>query len=222
MPSVQWNRRWQQDLREFSEQNPEKVYGIQWGDPEVRGLRYLIQLLLHPRRGAGPLYKVVDRYIRPYVKPFSTVLEIGVGGGRWTRYLLAARRIICVDLNPDFFDVVKARFPGSSLEFYQSKDCELENIASDSVDFVFSFGTFVHIEPEGIMQYLVHIRRVLKPKGIAVIQYAEKRKAAARSKPAFSDMTAEKMEKMAPMPIVEHNTRMLNHSNIVVFRKENE
>jgi cyclopropane fatty-acyl-phospholipid synthase-like methyltransferase len=90
------------------------------------------------------------------------------------------------------------------------------------VDFVFSFGTFVHIEPESIMQYLVHIRRVLKPQGVAVIQYAEKRKAAARNKPAFSDMTGEKMEKMAPMPIVAHNTRMLKHSNIVVFQKENE
>jgi SAM-dependent methyltransferase len=115
MPSVEWNRRWQRDLREFSEQNPEKVYGIQWGDPEVRGLRYFFQLLRHPGCGIGPLYKVVDRYIRPYVGPSSTVLEIGAGGGRWTRYLLGARRIICVDLNPEFFDVLKARFPGSNL-----------------------------------------------------------------------------------------------------------
>jgi|GEM_PF-2422379 len=36
---------------------------------------------------------------------------------------------------------------------------------------------------------------------------------------SFSDMTAEKMAAMAPMEIVEHNTRLLNHSNIVVFRK---
>jgi len=32
-------------------------------------------------------------------------------------------------------------------------------------------------------------------------------------------MTAEKNGTMAPMPIVDHETRMLKHSNIVVFQK---
>jgi ubiquinone/menaquinone biosynthesis C-methylase UbiE len=198
------------------------MYGIQWGDPEVRGLRYFIQRLLRPSYGPGPLYKVVDRFIAPYVKSSSTVLEIGAGGGRWTRYLLAADRIICVDLNPEFFEVLKARFPGSKLEFYQPVGCELEGLIDNSVDFVFTFGTFVHIEPEGIMQYLGQIQRVLKPKGIAVVHYAEKRKPLARDNPNFSDMTAEKMETMAPMPIIAHETRMLKHSNIVVFQKESK
>jgi SAM-dependent methyltransferase len=222
VPSLEWNRWWQRDLREFREQNPEKLYGIQWGDPEVRGLRYFVQRLLHPALGPGPLYKVVDGYIRPYVKASSTVLEIGAGGGRWTRYLVVAHRVICVDINPEFFDVLNAMFPGAKLEFYQPQGCELDGITDNSVDFVFSFGTFVHIEPEGIAQYLEQIRRVLKPGGIAVIHYAEKRKPAARDNPTFSDMTAEKMEAMAPMPIVAHNTRVLKHSNIVVFHKPSE
>jgi hypothetical protein len=63
---------------------------------------------------------------------------------------------------------------------------------------------------------------VLKPDGIAVIQYAEKRKPTARDNPTFSDMTADKMEAMAPMRIAAHDTRMLNHSNIVVFKKESD
>jgi hypothetical protein len=52
-----------------------------------------------------------------------------------------------------------------------------------------------------------------------VIQYSEKRKPAARDNPGFSDMTADAMVQMAPMPILVHDTRMLKHSNIVVFKK---
>jgi SAM-dependent methyltransferase len=221
VPSLEWNRWWPQDLRKFRENSTEATYGIQWGDPSVRGWRYLVQRLLYPSYGPGPLYKVVDRYICPYVEASSTVLEIGAGGGRWTRYLLAADRIICVDLNPEFFEVLKTKFRGAKLEFYQPQDCELDGIADNSVDFVFTFGTFVHIEPKGIAQYLVDIRRVLRPAGVAVVHYAEKTKPAACGNPTFSDMTAEKMVAMAPMPIIIHDIRLLKHSNIVVFKKEN-
>ncbi len=220
MPSVEWNRHWARDLAQFREQHPDQLYGMQWGDPELRGLRYLIQRLFHPEAAPGPLYKVVDRYIRPYVTPGSSVLEIGSGGGRWTRYLVGARRVVCVDINPEFFQLLRAMFPGAPLEFYQPPGCELGAVDSNSIDFVFTFGTFVHIDPQGIHQYLDEIRRVLRPGAIAVVHYAEKSKPAARRLPAFSDMTAQKMEAMAPMPIVAHDTRMLNHSNIVVFRKD--
>jgi ubiquinone/menaquinone biosynthesis C-methylase UbiE len=219
MPSIEWNRRWAQNLAQFREAHPALLYGAQWGDPEVRGLRYLVQRLLRPKAAPGPLYKVVDRYLRPYVTPESAVLEIGSGGGRWTRYLVAARRVVCVDINQEFFPLLSAKFPGAPLEFYQSSGCELRGIDGDSIDFVFSFGTLVHIEPHDIRQYLDEIRRVLRPGAIAVVQYAEKSKPAARRLPAFSDMTAQKMKAMAPMVIVAHDTRMLNHSNIIVLRK---
>ena len=55
-----------------------------------------------------------------------------------------------------------------------------------------------------------------------MINYSEKRKFAARNRPAFSDMSAEAMNNMAPMPILVHDTRLLKHSNIVVFEKERE
>lgn len=219
MPSLEWNRRWGRDLLEHRVTNPQEPYGIQWGDPEVRGIRYRIQRLLHPSYGPGPLYKVVDKYIRPYVTPASSVIEIGPGGGRWTRYLVLARKLICVDINPEFFAPLKSSFPDANIEFYQPAGYDLQCIGDDSIDFVFSFGTFVHIEPQGIREYLFEMRRVLRPGGIAVINYSEKRKFAARNRPAFSDMTAEELNNMAPMPIVVHDTRLLKHSNIVVFEK---
>jgi hypothetical protein len=38
----------------------------------------------------------------------------------------------------------------SKFRFYQTRDYELEGVESASIDFVFTFGTFVHIDPEGI------------------------------------------------------------------------
>jgi hypothetical protein len=94
---------------------------------------------------------------------------------------------------------------------------------------VFSFGTFVHIEPEGIDEYLGEIQRVLKPGANATLQYAD------RTKPyfkggrngwdGFSDMSGPKMEGMLAargLEIVEHDQSLLKHSNVVVFRKPAE
>ena len=219
MPSLEWNRRWGLHFQEIRQKCPGQLYGIQWGDPEVRGIHYLFQQLFFPRRAPGPLYKVVDDYIRPYVKPDATVLEIGSGGGRWTRYLVSAKKVIVVNLSTQFFEPLRAMFPGTNLKFYQTEGFDLRGVAADSIDFVFTFGTFVHIDPDGIREYLGEIRRVLKPAGIAVVHYAAKEKPAARINVSFSDMTAERMTAMAPMEIVEHNTQLLMHSNLIVFRK---
>lgn len=219
MPSLEWNRQWGEAFRKFKERHPDELYGIEWGDPELRGWRYALHRLIHRGTSPGPLHKVVDLYIRPYLAPGATVVEIGCGGGRWTRYLAGARKLIAVDINPVFFEPLRARFPQARLEFYQSSGFELDGIASASVDYVFSFGTFVHIEPAGIAAYLAAIQRVLRAGGVAVIQYAAKDKPAARDKRTFSAMTAERMAAMSPLPFVAHDTRLLNHSNIAVLRK---
>jgi SAM-dependent methyltransferase len=219
VPSLDWNRRWALDFQKFRRKYPHRLYGSQWGDPAIRGLRYFLRRLFYSNTTGAPLYKVVDRYIRPYVNPKATVLEIGSGGGRWTRYLVSAARVVAVDINAEFFEPLRGMFPDAKFEFYQPTGFDLEPVASDSVDFVFSFGTFVHIEPDGIRQYLAEIKRVLKPGGTAAIQYAAKEKPGGRANRTFSPMTAEKMVAMAPMEIIEHNVTLVSHSNIVVFRK---
>jgi SAM-dependent methyltransferase len=219
MPSLEWNRQWGEAFRKFRERHPDRLYGDEWGDPELRGWRYALHRVW--RRGVSPgaLHKVVDLYIRPYLTADATVVEIGCGGGRWTRYLVGAKKLIAVDISPVFFAPLRARFPQANLEFYQSSGFELRGIGDGSVDYVFSFGTFVHIEPEGIAAYLAEIQRVLRVGGVAVIQYAAKEKPAARDKRTFSAMTAERMAAMTPLPLIVHDTRLLNHSNLAILKK---
>ena len=190
-----------------------------------------VEYLRHRLRGGRPrpgdLSKVVKRYLRPYVTQDSVVLEIGPGGGRWTQYLLPARKVVVVELNPQFFDYLRERFgaDAAKLSFYETSGYELAGIDSDSIDFVFSFGTFVHLPPEGIDEYLGEIRRVLRPGAVSSIQYADRTKPyfgdAAGSR-GFSNMDAGEMERLLArheLEVVVHDRSLLSHSNIAVFCK---
>jgi SAM-dependent methyltransferase len=229
VPTTTWNKRWGADLGRFRERRPDRHYGDQWGDPSVGGFRYLLRKLRYGKRVPGDLSKVVQRYVRPYVGRDTVALEIGAGGGRWTRYLLDAREIVVVELNDEFFPYLEQRFRDAArkLCFYRTSGYELHGVDSDSVDFVFSFGTFVHIDPDGIEEYLGEIRRVMRPGAVATIQYADRTKRFFREldRPGyggFSDMSAEKMEALLSrrgFELVAHDRSLLNHSNVAVLRK---
>jgi SAM-dependent methyltransferase len=231
VPTTTWNRRWGTDLHRYLEQGVYPHYGDQWGDPSVTGIRYLWRRLRHGRRVPGNLAKVRERYLDPYVTPDTVALEIGAGGGRWTQYLLRGREVVVVELNSAFFPYLASRFPDAApnLRFYETSGYELGGVEDDSIDFVFSFGTFVHIDPDGIDAYLAEIRRVLRAGGVASIHYADRSKKFFAGRPpgfgGFSDMDAAKMEGFAAshrFELLDHDRATLNHSNVVVLRRPRE
>lgn len=223
MPTVKWNKRWSKGLRgALQSRGKAKYFGDQWGTPsrETKFFQRLNPLMITPEK----LAHVVESYIEPYVKSTSVVMEIGSGGGRWTRYFLKAKETIIVELNPESFEYLKSRFGESSskFRFYNTSGYELDGILDESVDFMFSFGTFVHIDPEGIGSYMENIKRILKQGGTGVIHYSNKERIRAKLNPSFSRMNPTKMELLvsqAGLKVVEHNDSLLNHSSIVVFQK---
>jgi len=221
VPSLEWNRKWAHEVSRHLRKGERRHYGDEWGDPAASPLRRWIGVLTGKRR-FRTLHLVARRYIAPYVGPGKVCLEIGPGGGRWTQFLVGARELILVDLNPEFFEYLRQRFPAalSRMRFYQTSGYELGAVADASVDFVFSFGTFVHIEPEGIDAYLGELKRVLRPGGIAVLQYADKTKWPAARNPNFSNMTPDRMEALAAgrgFRVRAHDTALLLHSSIAVL-----
>lgn len=207
MPTVDWNKRWGQQIEEHVASGQDFWWGCQWGDPHA----------------LPPLAAVADRYIRPFVQPDMVAMEIGPGGGRWTQFLVGVRELVLVDLNPEFFPYLETRFRNApaKLRFYATRDSELDGVDTASVDFVFSFGVFVHIDPDDIRSYLGHIARVVKPGGLAIIQYADKTKKAAQENDSFSNMNAPAMETFArPYFTIEgHDTTLVSHSNIILLRR---
>jgi len=232
MPSLGWNRRWALEYRRFARQNDGRYYGEQWGDPELSGFRYLVTKLRHGRRVPGNLSKVVERYISPYLVPGGRCLEIGAGAGRWTGYLLeAAREVIVVELNPEFFPCLTDRYRDHSerLRFYQTSGYEMSGVTAQSVDFVFTFGTLGHLESDGVASYLAEIARILRPGAAATLHYADTSKPFFRAVPAeerkaFGEMNGPRMEGLIAaqaLEVVEHDRALLNHSCIVVARRPN-
>lgn len=183
----------------------DEIYGLKWGDPE----------------NCPPLRYVRDHFLLPYITPDATVVEIGPGGGRWTRYMLAARRIYAVDAYPELLEELKRHFDLPNITFIHNNKTDFPGIADQSVDFIFTFGVFVHLEVEVIDEYLKNMKRIIRPDGNIVIQYSDKRKPLAQQNPGFTNNSPEIMRRLAQKwgyHILEEDTLTLWHSAIIRLR----
>lgn len=122
------------------------------------------------------LYTVLLACIRPYVGIGSTVLEIGPGRGAWSKAILtySPSKLTVVDAAPaeytNFWEYVGR---DSRVEYLVADGFDLNGVSDGSVDFVFSFGVFCHLQPEMCERYFRAIQRVLKPRGRAMIMIAD-------------------------------------------------
>jgi ubiquinone/menaquinone biosynthesis C-methylase UbiE len=116
---------------------------------------------------------VIDHVMLKNVAPDCTVLEIGPGFGRWTRKLVEiSRRLIVVDISIKCIEHCKKVFgENDNIEFHLNDGRSLEFIAADSIDFVWSFDVFVHIEPMDVDRYLSEFHRILKKDGRIIIHH---------------------------------------------------
>ena len=180
------------------------VYGLEWGDPDV----------------SPPLGYIRDRFLLPYVRPDAVVLEIGPGGGRWTRYMLGAKTLYAVDLHSELLNELRKKIKRSNVTFVKNNGDDFPGIPRGSVDFVFSFGTFVHLDCDIIDRYLVNLRDVLKPDATVVLQYSDKTKPLGKSNPGFSDNDPQRMRALVQgrgYVIQEEDVATLWHGSVIRF-----
>lgn len=180
------------------------IYGLEWGDPDK----------------VPPLQYVREHFLTPYVSPTSSVVEIGPGGGRWTRYLLGAKQIYAVDYHQELLDTLKSNLGSHGLTFIRNNGDDFPGVPPGSIDFVFSFGAFVHLDIDIIGRYLENIKPLLKPKANVVIHYSDKTKPLGQRNKGFSDNNPEKMialVKSHGYTIYEEDRGTLWHSSVVRF-----
>jgi SAM-dependent methyltransferase len=117
---------------------------------------------------------VVKEFLTPYLGPRVDVVEIGPGQGRWSQFIVEnARTVALVDLSANCIDACRRRFAdieGPEMSFFVNDGTSIP-VADASVDLVWSFGTFVHIDLTEIDLYLAEVRRVLRPGGLFVIHH---------------------------------------------------
>lgn len=178
------------------------LYGLHWGDPEQSPV----------------LAGIRDRFLLPYVTTDTTVCEIGPGGGRWTRYLIDCKFLYAVDVHQELLDELQKNFDRQNIIYIRNGGSDFPGIPDGSVDFLFTFGVFVHLDLDIIDSYLGEMRRVLTEGGTAVIQYSDKRKAAAQRNKSFSENDPRKMRALVRKHnyvIHEEDTESLWHSAVI-------
>jgi ubiquinone/menaquinone biosynthesis C-methylase UbiE len=117
----------------------------------------------------GTIFPRIRRHL-----PAHTILEIAPGFGRWTQFLVdQCQRLILVDLSKKCISACQKRFRDRNhVEYHVNDGRSLAEIAESSVDFVFSFDSLVHVEPDVIESYVNDVARILKTDGTAFLHHS--------------------------------------------------
>lgn len=135
---------------------------------------------------------VLNHILRKEMPAGGTLVEIGPGGGRWTETLLEiGDRLIAVDISEECLRVCAERFrDAGNIEFILTPGNSLPGVADGSVDAVWSFDVFVHINRKEVEGYMAEFARVLRPGGVGVVHHGT---VGGKNGGWRSDMTAEGM-----------------------------
>ena len=152
---------------------------------------------------------LVDNMMMKYIKKGDTVLEIGIGAGRWSEILQGiAGRLILADITKKCLDICKERLKeATNVEFHLIED-NLSFLDDNSIDYIWSYDVFVHINPSDIERYIAEFTRILKPGGLGILHHSGE----GHNLRGFrSDMTAVIFKRNVEyhgMKIVEQNTSL--------------
>jgi SAM-dependent methyltransferase len=108
--------------------------------------------------------KAILQRLRASIKD-KKLLDIGIGGGRTTGYLIEiSGDYTGVDYIHDFVQIARTKYPGVPILHADARD--LNMFEDEAFDFVlFSYNGIDYVPHEGRLRALSEIRRVLKPSG---------------------------------------------------------
>lgn len=112
--------------------------------------------------------------LEPFLKDNINILEIAPGQGRITNYLIDyTDDLIIVDMNDKLIDICKEKFKNfDNIKYYVNDGISLEFLEDNSIDFVISWDSFVHMHQEVIEKYIEQISKKLKIGGCGFIHHS--------------------------------------------------
>lgn len=119
--------------------------------------------------------KLADEIIGKLIPQNSSIIEIGPGGGRWTEYLQKkSTELHLVDISEKCLELCKDRFRDKTNVTYNLiKEAKFSFTTDKSIDTVFSYDVFVHIDKAQITEYFTEFVRVLKAGGKIILHYSK-------------------------------------------------
>lgn len=182
------------------------IYGLEWGDPEQ----------------VEPLQFIKQNYVTPYVNSAHTALEIGPGGGRWTRYILGFDKLYLVEYYQELLDEIRGSIKSNNIIYVKNEGTDFPGVPENSIDFLFSFGVFVHLDQDIIAAYLRNMMPILNAGANVVLHYSDKTKIMAQQNEGFSDNTPDEMRAMvkaAGYKVLQEDLTTMWHSSVIRFTK---
>ena len=116
---------------------------------------------------------LINTLMLKYIKKNSNILEIGPGAGRWTEFLIKlAGTLVIADISEKCLDICRERFHSVENIKYKLIQRNLEFLEDNSVDYIWSYDVFVHINPTDIEKYIKEFARILVGGGHVIIHHA--------------------------------------------------
>jgi ubiquinone/menaquinone biosynthesis C-methylase UbiE len=111
--------------------------------------------------------------LTPFISRTDTVLDLGCGIGRVTRYVAPlCREIWAVDVSETMLRFARERLAQlPNVRFLVGRGTALPELETGSMDFVYSLLTLQHVEREHAFKLLRELRRVLKDGGRAFLTF---------------------------------------------------
>lgn len=120
------------------------------------------------------LNQVMNDFMFPYLSETSIVAEIGCGGGRIAvRVAPRVKKLYCFDIAEEMIKRAKeALKERQNVEFYLITKPQLPSFLHGTLDFIYSFDVFPHVDLHTLWKYIQEISMGLKKSGKAFIHTA--------------------------------------------------
>jgi hypothetical protein len=108
-----------------------------------------------------------------YLSRNKHLLEIGPGAGRWTGELLErSSSYTGVDISASCIDTCRKKFSAySQAKFFVGSGSDLRDVRDQSIDALWSFDVFVHINAAEVDAYAGEFKRVMTPGAVGVVHH---------------------------------------------------
>jgi ubiquinone/menaquinone biosynthesis C-methylase UbiE len=157
-----------------------------WIDLDPLDVRNMLVSLIGYRFGEQPETRVDEirkerhRYAQKFlrlagVNKTQTVIDLGSGCGFGTGAIAEkAAEVHACDISPAFLEFARSECAGHrNIHFHQVQPRDLSAIASQSIDAVISMSVFIHLNLYDMACYFAEFKRVLRPGGRVVFDFAD-------------------------------------------------
>ena len=120
------------------------------------------------------LHAVYQVCVKPYIKKNTVALEIGPGRGAWTKGMLDAKEVWCLDAKSKADNKIDEYLGNpSNLIYHLVTDYSCSMLPDDKFDYVFSFGCLCHVPWEGVCEYAENLFPKMKSGCTAIWMVAD-------------------------------------------------